>query len=96
MIDDYNIYKKSLWMNNMWKNIIYGGSIYNNIGKIVINIMSDNIQNSKIIERDDIRIQIDIGINNEDELENIIYMESSIEMMRWKELLDRFLNIWVK
>jgi hypothetical protein len=83
-------------MNNMWKNIIYGGSIYDNIGKIVINMRSDNIEDSKIIERDDIRIQIDIGINKEGELENIIYMESSIEMMRWKELLDRFLNIWVK
>ena len=96
MIGDYNIYKKSKWMNNMWKNIIYGGSIYDNIGKIVINMRSDNIEDSKIIERDDIRIQIDIGINKEGELENIIYMESSIEMMRWKELLDRFLNIWVK
>jgi hypothetical protein len=55
-----------------------------------------DIDSSELMKRDDILIQIDIGLNKEGRLVNIVYMEESEEMMKWKQVLDNFLNMWVK
>lgn len=92
-IDDYDVYKKSKWMNNWvkrWK-------LCNKIDKILVNIfIEDDIENSELKKREDILIQIDIGLNKDGRLVNIVYMEESDDMMKWKKMLDNFLNMWVK
>jgi hypothetical protein len=92
-IDDYSVYKKSKWINSWikkWK-------LCNKIEKILVNVyVIGDIDSSELMKRDDILIQIDIGLNKEGRLVNIVYMEESEEMMKWKQVLDNFLNMWVK
>jgi hypothetical protein len=92
-VNNYDIYKKSKWINNWVKK----WNINKKIDKILININIDNnIDKSELQERKDILMQIDIGINKVGKLVNIIYLEETEEMLKWKRLLDNFLNIWVK
>jgi hypothetical protein len=58
--------------------------------------IEDDIENSELKKREDILIQIDIGLNKDGRLVNIVYMEESDDMMKWKKMLDNFLNMWVK
>jgi hypothetical protein len=92
-IEDYNIYKKSKLINRWVKK----WNICNKIDKILLNVYIDKeISNSELSKRDDILIQIDIGIDKKGRLINIIYIENSENMLRWKNTIDNFLNMWVK
>jgi hypothetical protein len=92
-IDDYTVYKRSKWINKR----VINWNICKKIEKIMMNVyINKNIENSELINKDDILIQIDIGLNKEGRLVNIIYVEENDEMMKWKKMLDNFLNMWVK
>jgi hypothetical protein len=92
-VDDYNIYKKSRWINNSVKN----WNVCKNMDKIVINVcIKSDIEKSELMRRDDIFMQIDIGLDKNGKLINVIYMLNNSDLLKWKRILDNFLNMWVK
>jgi hypothetical protein len=98
-IKDYNFYDKSNWMNKYGMKILkldYMRGIYDNMSKIRFNIYINNsIKDEISVDTNKDLLEIDIALDEDKNLINVVYMRNNMDMLKWKKLLDGFLNQWV-
>jgi hypothetical protein len=73
----------------------YMKGLYENMNKIRINVYINKKMKEMIsIDQNKDLLEIDIGLDDNKNMIHVIYMRNMIEMLKWKKLLDIFLNQW--